>query len=144
MIHYDPSGTGQVIDIDELEQDFRDADSRMEDYKSPYVKLTKNFSDILEAKTPRDRDGNNKGRVSNNKSWKEDRRDLKPEQMSTLERYRQELELINSTAKAVHKNVNSWIRNCSKDERSLDEFEWKRAIDSLKIKTFVDNPNLNN
>lgn len=41
--------------------------------------------------------------------------------------------MINSAAKSHHSSATYWLKNVSKDGSSLNEIEWKKAIDSLKI-----------
>ena len=50
--------------------------------------------------------------------------------------------MINSAAKSHHSSATYWLKNVSKDGSSLNEIEWKKAIDSLKIQAFITNPNL--
>lgn len=125
LVNYDPSGTGQVIAIAELEEDFQNADGLKTELAAPRLENKKSQL-----------------RGAGGDSRKEPDGPRKPEHLQTLDRFRQELELINSAAKSRHSSVYSWFRECSKDGKTLQEYEWKRAIDSLKISAFTEEPNL--
>ena len=52
LVNYDPTGTGQMLNVEELEADFKNADGLKDDLQTPMVTLARNYSDIGGSKTP--------------------------------------------------------------------------------------------